>query len=206
MANKIKHLHHRGVPDCNMPVMNGYDMTTAIRALESADDQPRCPVWGFTANAQPDEIERCRAAGMDDCLFKPISLSMLSERLAAISPLAHTPLPFSLDSVSNLTGNRPEMVERLLTQLRQSNHEDRLLLARLTPEDNRDKTRDLAHRIKGAARIISASRLVDACEALEQACEPGMPDEQLRLCQQVVELAMIELEDALILQQAKADD
>ncbi|RMV52986.1 PAS protein [Pseudomonas syringae pv. helianthi] len=194
------------VADCNMPVMNGYDMTTAIRALESADDQPRCPVWGFTANAQPDEIERCRAAGMDDCLFKPISLSMLSERLAAISPLAHTPLPFSLDSVSNLTGDRPEMVERLLTQLRQSNHEDRLLLARLTPEDNRDKTRDLAHRIKGAARIISASRLVDACEALEQACEPGMPDEQLRLCQQVVELAMIELEDALILQQAKADD
>lgn len=73
-----------------MPVMNGYDMTTAIRAIEDADGQPRCPVWGFTANAQPDEIERCRAAGMDDRLFKPISLSMLSERLTAIRRWRYT--------------------------------------------------------------------------------------------------------------------
>ncbi|MCH5650985.1 transporter substrate-binding domain-containing protein [Pseudomonas syringae] len=194
------------VADCNMPIMNGYDMTAAIREQERACERQRCPVWGFTANAQPDEIERCRAAGMDDCLFKPISLSMLSERLAAIAPLAPPrALPFSLDSVSNLTGDRPEMVERLLAQLLHSNHEDRLLLARLMPEKNRQKTRDLAHRIKGAARIIQASRVVDACDALELACEPDTPDEQFRTCQQAVELAMIELEDALMLQQAKPD-
>ncbi|WP_080477506.1 transporter substrate-binding domain-containing protein [Pseudomonas syringae] len=194
------------VADCNMPIMNGYDMTAAIREHERTCERQRCPVWGFTANAQPDEIERCRTAGMDDCLFKPISLSMLSERLTAIAPLAPTrALPFSLDSVSNLTGDRPEMVERLLAQLLHSNHEDRLLLARLMPENNRQKTRDLAHRIKGAARIITASRVVDACDALELACEPDTPDEQFYTCQQAVELAMIELEDALMLQQAKPD-
>lgn len=194
------------VADCNMPIMNGYDMTAAIREHERACERQRCPVWGFTANAQPDEIERCRTAGMDDCLFKPISLSMLSERLAAIAPLApRRALPFSLESVSNLTGDRPEMVERLLAQLLHSNHEDRLLLARLIPENNRQKTRDLAHRIKGAARIITASRVVDACDALELACEPDTPDEQFYTCQQAVELAMIELEDALMLQQAKPD-
>ncbi|MBI6557817.1 response regulator [Pseudomonas syringae] len=194
------------VADCNMPIMNGYDMTASIREQERACERQSCPVWGFTANAQPDEIERCRAAGMDDCLFKPISLSMLSERLAAIAPLAPPrALPFSLDSVSNLTGDRPEMVERLLAQLLHSNHEDRLLLARLMPENNRQETRDLAHRIKGAARIIQASRVVDACDALELACEPDTPDEQFRTCQQAVELAMIELEDALMLQQAKPD-
>ncbi|PBQ15048.1 hybrid sensor histidine kinase/response regulator [Pseudomonas congelans] len=194
------------VADCNMPIMNGYDMTAAIRRQERASERQRCPVWGFTANAQSDEIERCRTAGMDDCLFKPIGLSMLSERLAAIAPLAHTrTLPFSLDSVSNLTGERPEMVERLLTQLLHSNHEDRLALARLTPEKDRRKTRDLAHRIKGAARIITASRVVDACDALELACDPDTPDEQFRTCRQAVELAMIELEDALILQQARPE-
>lgn len=194
------------VADCNMPIMNGYDMTAAIRRQERASERQRCPVWGFTANAQSDEIERCRTAGMDDCLFKPIGLSMLSERLAAIAPLAHTrTLPFSLDSVSNLTGERPEMVERLLAQLLHSNHEDRLALARLTPEKDRRKTRDLAHRIKGAARIITASRVVDACDALELACDPDTPDEQFRTCRQAVELAMIELEDALILQQARPE-
>ncbi|MBP1143800.1 two-component system sensor histidine kinase EvgS [Pseudomonas sp. PvP027] len=194
------------VADCNMPIMNGYDMTAAIRRQERASERQRCPVWGFTANAQSDEIERCRTAGMDDCLFKPIGLSMLSERLAAIAPLAHTrTLPFSLASVSNLTGERPEMVERLLAQLLHSNHEDRLALARLTPEKDRRKTRDLAHRIKGAARIITASRVVDACDALELACDPDTPDEQFRTCRQAVELAMIELEDALILQQARPE-
>ena len=194
------------VADCNMPIMNGYDMTAAIRRQERASERQRCPVWGFTANAQSDEIERCRTAGMDDCLFKPIGLSMLSERLAAIAPLAHTrTLPFSLDSVSNLTGERPEMVERLLAQLLHSNHEDRLALARLTPEKDRRKTRDLAHRIKGAARIITASSVVDACDALELACDPDTPDEQFRTCRQAVELAMIELEDALILQQARPE-
>ncbi|KFE45212.1 histidine kinase [Pseudomonas congelans] len=194
------------VADCNMPIMNGYDMTAAIRRQERASERQRCPVWGFTANAQSDEIERCRTAGMDDCLFKPIGLSMLSERLAAIAPLAHTrTLPFSLASVSNLTGERPEMVERLLAQLLHSNHEDRLALARLTPEKDRRKTRDLAHRIKGAARIITASRVVDACDALELACDSDTPDEQFRTCRQAVELAMIELEDALILQQARPE-
>ncbi|WP_439871238.1 transporter substrate-binding domain-containing protein [Pseudomonas syringae] len=191
------------VADCNMPIMNGYDMTSALRTHESVTDQPRCPVWGFTANAQPDEIERCRAAGMDDCLFKPISLSMLSERLTAISPLARARPPFSLDSISSLTGNRPEMVERLITQLQHSNHEDRLVLARLMPDNDRIETRELAHRIKGAARIISAASVVEACDALELACEPDVPDEHFHTCKQVVELAMIELEDALILQQAK---
>lgn len=191
------------VADCNMPIMNGYDMTSALRTHESVTEQPRCPVWGFTANAQPDEIERCRAAGMDDCLFKPISLSMLSERLTAISPLARAHPPFSLDSISSLTGNRPEMVERLITQLQHSNHEDRLVLARLMPDNDRIETRELAHRIKGAARIISAASVVRACDALELACEPDVPDEHFHTCKQVVELAMIELEDALMLQQAK---
>ncbi|KWS67773.1 MULTISPECIES: transporter substrate-binding domain-containing protein [Pseudomonas syringae group] len=191
------------VADCNMPIMNGYDMTSALRIHEGVTEQPRCPVWGFTANAQPDEIERCRAAGMDDCLFKPISLSMLSERLTAISPLARAHLPFSLNSISSLTDNRPEMVERLITQLQHSNHEDRLVLARLMPDNDRIETRELAHRIKGAARIISASSVVEACDALELACEPDVPDAHFHTCKQVVELAMIELEDALMLQQAK---
>ncbi|NAS96680.1 hybrid sensor histidine kinase/response regulator [Pseudomonas syringae pv. actinidifoliorum] len=191
------------VADCNMPIMNGYDMTSALRTHEGVTKQPRCPVWGFTANAQPDEIERCRAAGMDDCLFKPISLSMLSERLTAISPLARAHLLFSINSISSLTGNRPEMVERLITQLQHSNHEDRLVLARLMPDNDRIETRELAHRIKGAARIISAASVVEACDALELACEPDVPNEHFHTCKQVVELAMIALEDALILQQAK---
>lgn len=63
--------------DCNMPVMDGYQATLAIR---ESGRWPGLPVIALTANALPDERERCRAAGMDDYLAKPFH----RDELAAI--------------------------------------------------------------------------------------------------------------------------
>ena len=52
------------IADCNMPVMNGYDLTRAIRQYEQASQQRPCTVLGFTANAQPEERQRCAMAGI----------------------------------------------------------------------------------------------------------------------------------------------
>ena len=64
------------IADCNMPVMNGYELTRAIRQYEQAAQRAPCTILGFTANAQPEERLRCKQAGMDDCVFKPINLSV----------------------------------------------------------------------------------------------------------------------------------
>ena len=69
------------ITDCQMPVMDGFELTRNLRALGHD-----LPVWGFTAHAQPRERELCLAAGMNDCLFKPIGLARLRAALATLGP------------------------------------------------------------------------------------------------------------------------
>lgn len=54
--------------DCNMPVMDGYE---ASRRIRQSGRWPNLPIVALTANAMPEERERCRAAGMNDYLAKP---------------------------------------------------------------------------------------------------------------------------------------
>ena len=54
--------------DCNMPIMDGYE---ASRRIRQSGRWPQLPIVALTANAMPEERERCRAAGMDDYLAKP---------------------------------------------------------------------------------------------------------------------------------------
>ncbi|MEG5265559.1 ATP-binding protein [Pseudomonas sp. JDS28PS106] len=60
--------------DCNMPVMDGYE---ASRQIRGSGRWPDLPIVALTANAMPEERERCRAAGMNDYLAKPFRRSEL---------------------------------------------------------------------------------------------------------------------------------
>lgn len=67
--------------DVHMPVMDGLDATRAIRAL---DGEPgRVPIVALTANVQPEQAMRCREAGMDDHVGKPIQVAELLRVIAA---------------------------------------------------------------------------------------------------------------------------
>jgi CheY-like chemotaxis protein len=61
--------------DCQMPVMDGLAAARAIRAAETGS--MRVPIVALTGNAMPGDREACVAAGMDDYLAKPFSLSAL---------------------------------------------------------------------------------------------------------------------------------
>jgi two-component system sensor histidine kinase EvgS len=190
------------IADCNMPVMNGYDLTRGIRDRERSESRAHCTVLGFTANAQTEEIQRCRDAGMNDCLFKPISLTALNDRLSKVSPLAHSapaqdPDTFAPDSITALTGGREGMSRRLIEQLIVSNVDDRAELAALVPAGNRQQLRDIGHKIRGAARIISARHVIEMCEALEDACDEEASDEVIVARLMAVDSALQTLEHAL---------
>ncbi|WP_445177531.1 transporter substrate-binding domain-containing protein [Pseudomonas sp. McL0111] len=189
------------IADCNMPLLNGYELTRAIRQLEQQTGRPPCTVLGFTANAQPEEVQRCKQAGMNDCLFKPLSLSALSEWINELQPASPAPAPtFSLRGLSQLTGGNPEQIKRLLLELLNSSRLDRQELLALSPKNDSKALAEVAHKIKGAARIAQASRLIACCDALEHACAQMEPAQTLALCSQATDTAMVELEQALLQQ------
>ena len=183
------------IADCNMPVLNGYELTRAIRKHELASSQRPCTVLGFTANAQPEERQRCKQAGMDDCLFKPISLTLLSQRLAMLEPLFHCPEAFNADALSPLTGGDKERTRLLLEELLRSNCQDLKTLLELPDNGELQAFVEIAHRIKGAARIVGAQSLINNCEALEQATPANLVQ-----AREQVQVSMRALGQALALQ------
>ena len=179
-----------------MPVMNGYELTRAIRENEQQEQLPPCTILGFTANAQQEEKHRCKQAGMNDCLFKPISLTALNQRLAELKPLPSNDA-FNPDSLHLMTGGNPQLVLRLLTELLSSTRQDRQTLHALQHEGERQSLIDIAHKIKGAARMVQAFSLTDHCEALEQSCIENASTEKVDACAKAIEHSMLELERAL---------
>ncbi|GLS91717.1 hybrid sensor histidine kinase/response regulator [Psychromonas marina] len=71
--------------DCMMPVLDGFDATTAIRAQEKKANLTKTPIIALTASVLDQDIKKCYQVGMDDYLSKPIQkdnlLSMLNKYL-----------------------------------------------------------------------------------------------------------------------------
>lgn len=171
------------ITDCNMPLKNGYDLAREIRADERARGLAPCLLLGFTANAQPEETERCLAAGMDGCLFKPTGLEDLHGALASRTAMPSVQAGVQADAMPGmdlsrlmkLTGSDVGAIKELLAPLLESLAADRTLLQELPKKHDYAQLHDLAHRTKGGARLVSAQALVSHCEALEAACERRDP-------------------------------
>lgn len=79
--------------DCQMPEMDGYEATWRIRNGAEVRN-PNIPIVAMTASAMKDELDRCIAVGMNDCLSKPTTEQDLRTKLAKwLRPNAGLPSP-----------------------------------------------------------------------------------------------------------------
>jgi len=73
--------YHIIMMDIQMPIMNGFDATKAIRSL-ATDRASTIPIVALTANAFKEDVDRCLSAGMNGHLKKPIEMAHLFEIIA----------------------------------------------------------------------------------------------------------------------------
>ncbi len=169
--------------DIHMPGMDGLEATRRIRALPP----PVCavPVIALTASVQPEQVEACRAAGMDGHLDKPLDRQRLLAVLAGCATnrtdqASREPTPAAAplldgdalaDLERQLGGAAAGIVAEFVSELRRT----ATLLADATPEERADASRvkALAHRLLGGARTLGAPALVADAEALQRAAREG---------------------------------
>lgn len=148
------------ITDCQMPNMDGYELTREIRRREQQSGSSRLPVIALTAKVLADEIALSRDAGMDDFLTKPVVLQRLEQSLKrwlpqqVIEPEEAADTPIDIEPLVLLYGSR-QVVEKMIQALIDSADEDLGRLERALATNNDVQACEALHRMAGALRIFN---------------------------------------------------
>lgn len=158
------------ITDCNMPRMDGYQLTRLMREFEQQNALRMHPIFGLTANAQSEVTERCLAAGMTRCLFKPVAIEALAlvvsevEQVSKRRAQAAAATGSELDKIKLLS---PESYGPLVQEIVLTHRQDSLELERLARDGDRSGLVRVAHKVRGGAQLAGDRALSEACHALE---------------------------------------
>ncbi|WP_175545006.1 ATP-binding protein [Variovorax sp. OV329] len=173
------------IADCAMPVMDGYTLAARIRAIEQERGGLRCPILGCTAHVREQDRHLALDAGMDECLAKPLALDELRRALqrrlldARVRTVPQHPAADLDGALRTVAGGDPGVEAEFLATLLHANVGDLVSLAGLVRTGAGAQAASLAHRIKGAARLVRARQVQVDCEVLEAAVLADRRDEAL---------------------------
>jgi signal transduction histidine kinase/DNA-binding NarL/FixJ family response regulator len=176
--------------DWHMPELDGLEATRRIRAYEQAHGMRRLPILAFTASAFADETERCREAGMDGVLNKPLTKAQLLValrrqllgRVSVFEP--QLPAPAAVEErvlrqsqiaeLMELDAATPGgfLAELLDGYLKAAPERLRELSDAISAADTR-KLHHLAHRFRGAAANLGVTVMLEPLRELETMAEHG---------------------------------
>jgi len=167
--------------DVQMPVMDGFAATAAIRQLEQTSGI-KTPIVAMTAHALKGDRERCLAAGMDEYLSKPIRSKQLTELLENLMPdeaqpkvsvESRPPEVLPVDSLidwrtalEGVDGDRDLLkcvIEVFLDESQQLLRE----LGLAVKENNSAAVRSRGHSLKGAMLGVGAFSTADLAQVIE---------------------------------------
>ena len=181
--------------DAEMPVMDGFEATAAIRRLSRAE-KAHVPIIAVTAHASPEDQDRCQTAGMDAYIHKPIDLGELIQLIESLLGKSDAPhgepaassggVPegaasaaspdsalFDLDEAVSRSLGRYELFRQMVGYFYA---EADAIVARIREAiagGNADDVAQLAHRLKGTILYLGSPPALKAAAQVERIGRSG---------------------------------
>ena len=154
--------------DVHMPVFDGYTVARQWRERE-ATVGGHLPIVAMTANAQPDEVVRCRSAGMDGFIAKPANLADLRKMLDTWLPKAALPPPTMLDyELLRENFGSDAVAARIVREFSRVTRSELAAVMDTLDTSRPAELRIWLHRTVGGMHVFGRSALTDRGDVLEQ--------------------------------------
>lgn len=182
--------------DCQMPILDGFKATEAIRAGKAGKQYVDIPIVALTANAMAGDQERCLASKMNDYVCKPINTGNLYQVLGRClfshdkPVLSHNKPPASKnpqntqctihapvwdrEALLSRVNGKKSRVDRLLKCFLADIPSEIDLVLQLIAEQSLKDVAEHCHAIKGVAGNLGAMALMQSVEAIELSALKGI--------------------------------
>jgi PAS domain S-box-containing protein len=192
--------------DVQMPIMDGYQATAAIRAAESRSD---IPIIALTANASNEDRQRCIDAGMDDFVMKPFQPDLLfatvakwlkdavptngdiqpaKEAVWSVPALPSNPDIIDLNILVQTVGGHTDKVNKFAAKFVDTARGGLGELKTAIGDNNLEQIAALGHRLKSSARTVGAIKFGELCQSLEGLKQGGTQKQARSITNQMEEL------------------
>lgn len=193
--------------DIGLPDMDGYQVTHHIRVQEIAKNL-HTPIIALTAHVGDENKQRCIESGMNAVINKPLTPKNCRDILNTFIPSIQTPkieaadlsnsearffdlsaFPiFDIKEGIKTTGTEKTLFDMLKLMLEYSLAEDSSMLKKAHAQGDWEEVQKFAHKIKGGAIYVGATRMKIACQYLENCWKNGQHELLEKLYQQVLQV------------------
>ncbi len=190
--------------DGQMPVMDGYEATKEVRALEGG--ARHTPIIAITASAMKGDRERCLSSGMDDYISKPVSPEQLQAVLTRWASSPESPLvgaapgppapgrpprartPVDWDILADLASvTRPEFMRELVALFLLDTASALVDLQGARLHGDLSSWQRTAHKVRGSCATVGARGMMEITNRMESLDEDGLAAAGERLFDELAE-------------------
>ena len=181
--------------DCHMPELNGYDATIAIRNL-SDPIISEIPIVAMTANAMPEDEEKCLSIGMDAYISKPVNIEKFKTALSswieflekekAKTDVAKSEeeeeeeeterAPVDLTNLKENAMGDEEFISEMISMFVSQGQKQIDELKKQVTNDDHNEWVEISHALKGTAGGIGAEAMRSYCETAQKLETPSQEE------------------------------